>query len=190
MASLHEKLAASLEALHKLQNDGRRVLRSDEFTRIDRERLLEQGFLREVIKGWLISTSPDAAPGDTTPWFASFWEFCARYCESRFGADWHLSPEQSLLLHAEDTVIPKQVIVYSPKGTNNTVSLIFGTSIYDLKSKMPPEADLMTKNGLRLFKPASALVRNLRGFHEAPAVRGPRCARGHPGLFRDSRPLA
>jgi len=159
MATLHEKLAASLEKLQKLQGDGRHVFRSETFSRVDRERLLEQGFLREVIKGWLISTGPGAAPGDTTPWFASFWEFCARYCEYRFGAEWHLSPEQSLLLHAEDTVIPTQVIVYSPRGTNNTVSLLFGTSLYDLKSKMPNAADLTVKEGLRLFKPATALVR-------------------------------
>ena len=143
MATLHEKLAASLEKLHKLQSDGRHVLPVGRtFSRVDRERLLAQGFLREVIKGWLISTSPDAAPGDTTPWFASFWEFCARYCEYRFGSDWHLSPEQSLLLHAEDTVIPTQVIIYSPQGTNNTIKLLFGTSLYDLKSKMPNAADL------------------------------------------------
>ena len=194
MATLHEKLAASLEKLQQLQSDGRRVFRSEEFPRIDRERLLAQGFLREVIKGWLISTRADGAPGDTTPWFASFWEFCARYCEFRFGAHWHLSPEQSLLLHAEDTVIPKQVIVYSPKGTNNTVSLMFGTSIYDLKSKMPPEADLMTKNGLRLFKPASALVQisedfmrrqpsevhvALAGIRDFSEILGPLLAGGH-----------
>jgi fido (protein-threonine AMPylation protein) len=159
MATLHQKLASSLETLHRLQSSGRRVFRSKEFPRADRERLLAQGFLREVIKGWLISTSPDAAPGDTTPWFASFWEFCARYCELRFGKNWHLSPEQSLLLHAEDTVIPTQVIVYSPKGTNNTLSLLFATSLYDLKSRIPKTSDLMVKNGLRLFKPATALAR-------------------------------
>jgi fido (protein-threonine AMPylation protein) len=159
MASLHEKLATSLEKLHKLQSGGRHVFRSKDFSRADRERLLAQGFLREVIKGWVISTSPEAAPGDTTPWFASFWEFCARYCEFRFSKNWHLSAEQSLLLDAEDTVIPRQVIVYSPKGTNNTLSLLFGTSLYDLKSGMPKASDLIVKNGLRLFKPASALVR-------------------------------
>lgn len=159
MATLHEKLAASLEKLHKLQTGDRHVFRSAELPRVDRERLLKQGFLREAIKGWLISSSPDAAPGDTTPWFASFLEFCARYCEFRFGEDWHLSPEQSLLLHAEDTVIPNQVIIYSPKGTNNTISLLFGTSLYDLRSTMPKALDLMLKNGLRLFKPAIALIR-------------------------------
>ena len=74
-----------------------------------------QGFLRVVMKGWLIAPSPGTKPGDSTPWYASFWEFCARYCESRFGEQWHLSPEQSLLLNAENTVIPTQVVVYSPK---------------------------------------------------------------------------
>jgi fido (protein-threonine AMPylation protein) len=159
MATLNQKLASSLEKLHRLQGGDRRVLRSKQFPRADRERLLAQGFLREVIKGWVIATSPDAGPVDTTPWFASFWEFCARYCEFRFGKSWHLSPEQSLLLHAEDTVIPSQVVVYSPKGTNNTLSLLFGTSLYDLKSRMPKASDLLLTNGLRLFKPATALVR-------------------------------
>ena len=52
---------------------------------------------------------------------------------------WHLSPEQSLLLHAENTVIPRQVVIYTPKGTNNAVELLFGTSVYDLRAKqMPP----------------------------------------------------
>lgn len=159
MATPQEKLAASLEKLRELQSGNRHVFRSQEFPRADRERLLEQGVLREIIKGWVLSSRPEAASGDTTPWFASFWEFCAGYCEFRFGENWHLSAEQSLLLHAEDTVIPNQVIVYSSKGTNNTISPLFGTSLYDLKSTMPKASDLTVKNGLRLLKPATALIR-------------------------------
>jgi len=160
MATPHEKLAASLAQLESLQKGGRRVFRSKELTRVHRERLVRNGFLREVIKGWLISSSPGADPGDTTPWFTSFWEFCALYCAERFGDQWHLSPEQSLLLHAENTVIPKQLIIYTPKGGNNTVELLFGTSLYDLKQKrMPPEADLTERERLRLYTPEAALIK-------------------------------
>ena len=160
MATPNEKLAASLAQLQKLQQDGRRVFQSSEFTRIHRARLVQQGFLRGVMKGWLISSSPGTDPGDTTPWYASFWEFCARYCRHRFGDSWHLSPEQSLLLHAENTVIPRQVIIHASKGTNNMVALLFGISLYDLKQKrMPPETDLTTRDGLRLFAPATALLK-------------------------------
>ena len=133
MPTPNEKLAESLDALSALQQEGRRVFRSEDLSRVNRERLLTNGFLQEVMKGWLISSSPSARDGDSTPWYASFWEFCARYCNERFGDEWHLSPEQSLLLHGERTVIPDQVVINSPKGTNNTIKLLFGTSLYDLK---------------------------------------------------------
>jgi fido (protein-threonine AMPylation protein) len=100
LAKPNEKLAESLTALKALQAGGRRVFRSQELSRTHRERLIRNGFLREVVKGWVMSSSPSANAGDSTPWYASFWEFCASYCNERFGESWHLSPEQSLLLHA------------------------------------------------------------------------------------------
>src|SRR5258708_40272539 len=133
MAAPNEKLAESLDVLKTLQGGGRRVFRSDELSRVHRERLVENGFLQEVIKGWVMSSSAGARAGDSTPWYASFWEFCARYCDERFGGEWHLSPEQPLWLQGERTVIPDQVVVNSPKGTNNEINLLFGTSLYDLK---------------------------------------------------------
>ena len=160
MATPNEKLAKSLAELYKLQKNGKRVFHSHDLTRVHRERLIRLGFLKNVIRGWLISSSPGTDPGDTTPWYASFWEFCADYCEDRFGADWYLSAEQSLLVYAENTVIPQQVIINTPKGTNNTVKLLFGTSLYDLKQKqMPSRSDLVVSNGLRLFALEAALIK-------------------------------
>jgi fido (protein-threonine AMPylation protein) len=160
MPNPNERLAESLAPLQDLQRNGRRVFRSRELSRTHRERLLRNGFLREVMKGWLMSSSPSAHAGDSTPWYASFWEFCANYCHDRFGDAWHLSPEQSVLLHGQNTVIPTQVVVYSREGTNHTTNLIFGTSLYDLKQpEMPPVADVSVKDGLRLFSPAAALVK-------------------------------
>ncbi len=165
MATPNEKLAESLDVLKALQQGGRRVFRSDELSRVHRERLTANGFLQEVMKGWLISSNPSVRTGDSTPWYASFWEFCARYCNHRFGEEWYLSPEQSLLLHGERTVIPDQVVVNSPMGTNNAVELLFGTSLYDLKvPAMPATADLVVRDGLQLFSPAAALVRVVESF--------------------------
>ena len=160
MPPANQKLADSLDALARLQRDGRRVFQSRQFKRPDRERLLRSGFLEDVMPGWLISSTPGAKGGDTTAWFASFWEFCARYCENRFGASWWLSPEQSLLLHAERTVVPKQVIIHSPKGANNKITLPFGTSLYDLRqAQMPERRELVLREGLRLFTNAAAMTR-------------------------------
>jgi hypothetical protein len=171
MAAPHEKLAASLKVLRDLQKGGRRVFQSQELSRVHRERLLRNGFLQKVMKGWLISTSPGSGDGNSTPWYASFWEFCARYCGKRFGDDWHLSPEQSLFLHAEKTIIPFQAIVHSPRGANHKVALLFGTLLYDLKQpRMPPAADLTVREGLRIFTPAAAIIRVPGAFFEANPV--------------------
>lgn len=159
MATPNEKLADSLNVLKELQKGGRRVLRSDDLTRVHRERLIKNGFLQEAMKGWLVSASPQARKSDSTPWYASFWEFCARYCADRFEDDWHLSAEQSLWLHGERTIIPRQVVVCSPKGTNHSIELLFGTSIYDLKeAEMPIAANLVARDGLRLFSPQVSVI--------------------------------
>lgn len=171
MATPNQKLAASLTVLRDRQRGGRRVFQAQEFTRVHRERLLKQGFLREALRGWLISSSPNTLDGESTPWYASFWEFCQRYAEVRFGDEWHLSPEQSLLLHAETSAIPRQVILHSPAGTNNLIALLFGLSLYDLKqTRMPPAADLMVRDGLRIFTAAAALIRVPESFYVAHAV--------------------
>lgn len=165
MPKPNEKLAESLASLQEVQKGGRRVFKSETLSRVHRERLLRNGFVREVMKGWLISSSPSARDDESTPWHASFWEFCARYCHERFGEEWHLSPEQSLLLQAENTVIPAQVVVYSPKGTNHAMNLLFHTSLYDLKqAEMPPPAEVSIREGLRLFSPAAALIRVPQAF--------------------------
>ena len=54
MAKPSEKLAKSLEVLHTLQKRGVIAIRSSDLTRTHRERLSQNGFLQEVIKGWYI----------------------------------------------------------------------------------------------------------------------------------------
>lgn len=171
MAPPHEKLAASLRLLGDLQKGGRRVFRSDELPRTHRERLADHGFLAPIIKGWWMSADPDTPSGDSTSWYASSWEFCARYATERFGADWHLSPELSLLLHAEATDVPTQVVIYTPHGTNNTIELPFGTSLFDYAVRparpLDPRAITVRDDELRLLTPAVALTRVQPAFFRA-----------------------
>jgi len=165
MARPHEKLADALDSLRHLQQEGRRVFQSGELSPTNRRRLLSNGFLQKVIRGWLISASPTARAGDSTPWYVSFWEFCGKYCDERFQDKWHLSADQSLLLHAENSVVPRQVVVYAKNGANNTAKLPYGSSLYDLKeAAFPPPTALVLRDNLRLFTPSAALTRVSEGF--------------------------
>ncbi len=138
-ASPADKLSESLEALKALQGRGAVAIRSRDQSRTHRERLIKSGFLTDVIKGWYIAASPDDAPGDSTPWFASFWEFCAAYLNERFGEEWCLSPEQSLSLHAGNRTVPTQLLVRTPRGGNKPTPLLHGTSVFDVRNAMPAE---------------------------------------------------
>ena len=158
MATPKDKLADSLQALHKLQRKGVVAIRSRDLSRTDRERLLKNGFLKDVIKGWYIPSRPDEVPGDSTAWYASFWDFCAAYLSERFGEDWCLSPEQSLSLHAGNRTVPAQLLVRTPKGGNKPTALPFGTSLFDVRNAMPDRSEVVERDALRLFSVPAALV--------------------------------
>jgi hypothetical protein len=58
MTTPQKKLAGSLEALKALQDKGIVAIRASDLSRIHRERLLKNGFIQEVMKGWYISAKP------------------------------------------------------------------------------------------------------------------------------------
>jgi hypothetical protein len=158
MAAAADKLADSLTALKKLQDHGKVALRAADMGRTHRERLLKNGFIQEVMKGWYIPTRPDEPAGETTSWYASFWTFCASYLEERFSEEWCLSPEQSLSLHTGNWRVPKQLLVRAPKGGNKPTGLLYDTSIFDIRLELPHTKDCEMKEGLRIYTLPASLV--------------------------------
>ena len=159
MSAPSAKLAQSLELLRQLQSsNGAAAIRSRDLTRTHRERLLTNGFLQEVMKGWYIPSRPDEVKGESTAWYASFWRFSSVYLEERFGHNWCLSPEQSLSLQAGNWTVPRQLVVRSPKARNKVTGLPHGTSLLDLRAALPAAGDAEEKEGLRVFSLESALI--------------------------------
>jgi len=159
MATPQEKLSKALEALRQLQQDNDvAVIKADELTAPHKRLLKANGFIKEVIRGWYISTRPGEHDGDTTSWYMSYWNFVSAYVNSRFGTDWCLSPEQSLLLQSGNTVIPTQLLVRSPRAGNNIVQLLHGTSILDNKLEIVEESARITRDGLQLYSLENGLI--------------------------------
>lgn len=153
-----EKLADSLRALQTLQDKGVTAIKSAMLSRADRERLLRNGYLQEVIKGWYIAARPDDAPGDSTAWYASFWDFCAAYLTERFQDKWCLSPEQSLPLHGGNRSVPRQLLVRAQRARNQVTVLAHGTSILEVRARLPDATQVVGADGLRLFSLPAALI--------------------------------
>ena len=158
MPSAAEKLASSLEELETLQSGGSIALRSKDMSRTHRERLLKAGFLKEVMKGWYIPSRPDENAGESTAWYTSFWGFCAQYLSDRFGTDWSLSPEQSLIIHAGNTTVPAQLLVRAVKGGNSKTDLPHNTSLFETRATIASDEALEIVDNLRLFSVEDALI--------------------------------
>ena len=159
MATPQEKLADALEALKGLQDEGQVAIKSAYLARDHRERLLKAGFIAPVMKGWYIPVRPEeVGDGETTAWYASFWDFCAAYLEYRFNSEWSLSPEQSVLIHAGNRTVPFQLMVRSPRARNNITDLLHDTSILEIRAQTAEGNQRETVEGLHTFKLPHALV--------------------------------
>ena len=171
MAIESEKLAASLEVLRNLQQNGHTfVVRANDISRTHLDRLVDNGFLEKVINGWYIPSEPTAQRGDTTAWYISYWAFVAKYLKDRFGEEWCLSPEQSLDIHTGNCCVPKQLIVRSPQCNNSVVQLAHGCSIFMLKSNCAEEICREPNYGLNLYSISEAIVMVAPTFFQKDAV--------------------
>lgn len=158
MATPGEKLAESLEVLKELQDKGITAIKSGQLSRTHKERLLKNGFIKEVTKGWYIAAPSDEQPGDSTSWYASFWHFCAEYLTDRYGTDYFISPEQSLQIHSGNWTVPAQLIIRTTKKANYATQLPFGTSLWHWETNLPKTAAIDTVEGIRVYTLPSALI--------------------------------
>ncbi len=158
MAKPAEKLAESLKALQAIQSEGIVAIKSKDLSRTHKVRLMANGFIREVIRGWYIVANPEENKGNSTSWFTSYWEFCSKFLEDRYSNDYCISAEQSLLLHSGNEVVPNQLIIRSAKGKNNNTPLLFNTSLFCMKSPLSKLEGIEIKNDLRILNLPSSIV--------------------------------
>ncbi|MBD5233133.1 MAG: cell filamentation protein Fic [Bacteroidales bacterium] len=159
MASIEQLLAESLERLHSLQqqNPNLVIKGTEQLPRVHLNRLLVNGWLTEVMKGWYIPSRP-GSEGDTTVWYTSYWHFVKAYLQSRYGDNWVIMPDQSLDIISGKTTVPEQLIIKSPKAGNTIVNLPFGHSILPLRGDLPQDKYIEPAYGLNLYTLENALI--------------------------------
>ena len=125
--SVRERLAEALERVHAAADRG--IVRSADVRRSDRELLQQQGYLTDIVKGWYFLSKSASGAGESTAWYASFWNFMSVYLAARFGGDYCLSAASSLDVHLGSPTIPRQVIVICGRGGKTLLDLPHGTSL-------------------------------------------------------------
>lgn len=176
MATIQEKLAESLKELKKLQNHaGVAIVKSSDLTRTHLQRLVHNGFLEEVMKGWYISSRPDIMQGDTTNWFTSYWHFVSYYANISFGDDWSLSADQSLAIYSGNRTAPVQLIIRVDKDSNNSVQLLHNTSILYFKASLASHINKDSDFNLNLYSLEEALIECSPDFFKLDSISARTC---------------
>ena len=158
------RLAAALERANAFAR--KQVVKSASLPRADRELLVERGYLQEICKGWYLLSRPVEKPGDSTAWYAAFWDFLSVYLEERFGTDYCLSAASSIDVHTGANVIPQQVIALTVKGGKMVLGLPHNTSVlvYEDAKNIPRIVEIV--RGMRAMPLALALCRVPPAFFE------------------------
>lgn len=158
MASPREKFVEALKTLKRIQNKGIVAVYTTEIPGNHRSILLKNGFLIEVSKGWYIPSDPEERKGDSTLWFSSYWDFCARFLTKKYGNSWCISPEKSLMIHAGNWAVPTQLIVRAQKASNTITPLPHNTSLFNLKADLPPKEIVTVDKEIRMYSLQGALI--------------------------------
>ena len=123
-----------------------------------RSLLIKNGFLKEVSKGWYIPSDPSEGAGDSTSWYSSYWDFCAKFLNNKYGAAWCLSADQSLSMHAGNWSVPAQLFIRSPNGNNKPTPLPHHTSLFNMKTELPDQSQLIVEKGIRFYSLTGSLL--------------------------------
>jgi Fic/DOC family len=152
-------------ALQRTRESAREhIVRSQDISRSDRELLVSRRWLREIIRGWYLLTTPEAQLGDTVIWHSSFWAFVAAYLRERFDRRYCLSAEASLDLWSGTMGTPKQLTVLTASGGSSRIELPTGTSILTYQNARNLPRDVVELNGVQVMSLGTALVRTTPTF--------------------------
>jgi len=159
MASANERLATSLGVLKEYQekNNFQVIHGQDALGATHTKRLLDNGYLQPIIKGWYMPSRP-GNEGDTTVWYASYWQFLAAYAQYRFGDEWSLTAEQSLAFYSGNYVAPKQVIIRATNASNNILQLKYDDTLLDVTATLPKRIEKEPRFGLNVYSMTEALL--------------------------------
>jgi len=187
MATPRERFVEALKFLQQVQEKGVIGIHTNDIpNRKFRELLTKNGFIKEVVKGWYIAADPQASDGETTAWYSAYWDFIAVFLKHKYGDDWCLSADQSLLLHAGNPAVPQQLLIRSPNGNNRPTALPHNTSLFSLRGELPPADQLVVAdNGIRMYNLQAALVYSAQAIYTRNAID----ARTALSLIRDASEL-
>ena len=159
---INKVLAKALTSLKKIQDKEGNVFKAEKLDSKSITILKEHGYLFSIVKGWYCIQSPTTKVGDTTVWYVNAWLFFSKYLSARFGKNGYcLNAHDSLMLHTQKNVIPKQLTVIVKKGASSSITnLPNNMSLFAYEDKVNFPKELDRKRDVNVFKIEEVLCKS------------------------------
>ena len=176
MDSDHDKMNAAYVALKEYRAKGRSpvaVIHGDDALGAEHTRtLLKHHYIYEITDGWYF----EGSGVNPTGWYKAYWHFIAQFLDDKFGKDWCLTSDESLLFLAAEGVIPKHLIIRVAFFDPLELCLPFRqklTAVWGSNEGLSFERE--PRYGLRIFPLDQALLSASPGFFRQHPVEARTC---------------
>lgn len=166
-----KRLTRLADALERVRAKAiKEAVLSSDLRRHDKELLVKLGYLQEICKGWYLLVRPGQKPGESTAWYASFWDFLSVYLNERFGRGYCLTAGSSIDIHVGANTIPRQVTAIAARGGSMVLKLPHDTSVLVYQDPKHLPKTVETINDLRVMSLPAALARMPASFYRSQAT--------------------
>ena len=181
---LNESVEIMKDRYKKHDHATKEIFQAEELGAKHVKRLVEGGYLREIIEGWFYLPY-DRTEEDESEFYMFYWPFVVAYLNSKYFDDWSLGADDSLLFLSGNGVIPRQLVIRSQFAGGTVWKLPLGLELLEVGAEIPDETLRETRYGLRIYPLHLALLKASPGFFRCH----PREARSCLALIEDELSL-
>lgn len=181
---LNESVEIMKDRYKKHDHATKEIFQGEELGAKHVKRLVEGGYLREIIEGWFYLPY-DRTEEDESEFYMFYWPFVVAYLNSKYFDDWSLGADDSLLFLSGNGVIPRQLVIRSQFAGGKVWKLPLGLELLEVGAEIPDETQRETRYGLRIYPLHLALLKASPGFFRCH----PREARSCLALIEDEQSL-
>lgn len=190
MENTAELLGPAMRALGKYKEKHRdkspvAVIHGDDVLGAEHtQTLLKHHYIYEITDSWYY----EGSGVDPSDWYKAYWYFISAYLNEKYGEDWLLSSDDSLLFLSGSGVIPRQLAVRTPFPDEHITRLPFGHELLTIQASDPPIPEAFEQEpsyGLMIFPLNWALLTASPGFFRQHPVEARTCLAmvGNPGAL-------
>ena len=129
------------------------------FANVELHELVDSGHLHKVNNlNYFARKTPSSGKPTKAEFVESYWEYLASMMEYKFGEQWAISPEHSVLWHLGEKTPPNKIRIIATGSSHSRFNIGFGFTGQPVDASPREGCVMLEKNGLRVHTPEASIA--------------------------------